>query len=71
MANGIKVARGCPPPYGGTPTKSAPATAVKVKTLIQALDEIQKWAGSVKSVLASLPPDTTIKVKKAAKATKK
>jgi len=67
MSNGIKVARGCPPPYGGTPPKAPATDAVKVKTLIQALDEIQKWAGSVKTVLASLPPDTTIKGKKPAK----
>lgn len=62
--NGIKVAKGCPPPYGGTPGGDmANVEQVKVQTLIKALDEIQQWAGSVKHVLASLPPETVINVK--------
>ena len=65
MGNGIKVQKGCPSPYGGGGADPVPNTdTVKVKTLVNALDEIEKWASSVRGVLANLDPDTEIPVKK-------
>jgi len=61
----IKTTRNCPPPYGGG--SSAPVSdpdVVRVKTLVDALNEIELWIGSIKEVLGSLPPDTAIPVKK-------
>ncbi|NNF05773.1 MAG: hypothetical protein HKN21_03345 [Candidatus Eisenbacteria bacterium] len=57
MSGQIKTIKNCPPPSVGS---GGPNPEVKVHHIVDALEEISDWVGSIREALQKLPPNTVI-----------